>query len=126
MSYTSKQLASALIDSVKSSQSNLTQITDSFITLLDERDELHRVSEVIEAIESVWKQTYGAATITVETAHLLTDKVKQKLEQLSEGVELNIHLNASLIGGARIRIDDRIIDGSIAGHLQQLKNILAS
>lgn len=122
MRYTPKQLAELLIDLCETKQQSVSDITDAFISLMAEHQYMEQLRDVVEAIESVWKERYGAATITIESAHPLTTALKKKLSALAKGAELKEVVDGSLIGGARVRIDDRIIDGSIAGYLSQLKH----
>ncbi len=123
MRYIPKQLAGLLIDICETEKQSLPEITDAFITLMAEQKNLGMLREVAEAIECVWKERYGAATITIESAHPLTVALKKKLNTLSYGAELKECINESFIGGARVRIDDRMIDGSIVGYLSQLKHL---
>lgn len=49
-------------------------------------------------------------------------ELKQKLEkQTGKTIELDCHVDASLIGGVKIQIGDLLFDDSISGHLNQLK-----
>ncbi len=120
MKYTDKQLASVLIDLIESSIESPEKVTDEFVSWLSERSELKRIRNIIRAVDSIWTETYGAATITVESSHNLPEGIKEGLEKVAKGAEIRESINEELIGGAKIRIDDRIIDGSIKGKLEQL------
>jgi len=95
-----------------------------YLKWLREHGEWHRLPEIIRAIDAVWKKKYGAATITVDTPHPLSREMRAALEEAAHGADLVERVRPELIGGARIRIDDRILDGSIAGHLSRLSKIL--
>lgn len=45
--------------------------------------------------------------------------------RLGEAIELSFHVDPQILGGLTIRIGDRVIDGSMAGHLEQLRHSLA-
>ena len=124
MHYTNKQLAGVLIEHIQIQKLDVELVTDALITFLAERRELHRVREIVLLIERIWKEKYGAATITIETAYPLTSAMKKKFEHLGEGAEVKEQIDSSVIGGARIRIDDRIIDGTLANSLQQLRHAM--
>lgn len=94
------------------------------IAILASRNEVHRVRGVIESIENVWRETYGAATVTIQTAHPLTTAFRKKLEDIAPGVQIKEKVRPEIIGGARLRIDETIIEGSIEGHLLHLNQAL--
>lgn len=125
MKRTEKQLAQAFVTSLDgATKPQVENAATELVALLTSRNETHRVRGVIEAIEDVWREHYGAATVTIETAHPLSSMLKKKLESLALGAELKEKVRPEIIGGAKLRIDDRIIDGSIEGHLAQLNQAL--
>lgn len=124
MRYTPKQLARALIETCEQKGVDIDKAADGVVALLAQQRELARVRDVMEAVEHVWKQKYGAATVTIQTAHPLTAALHRKIEEAAAGAEVRSSVNQQLIGGARVRVDDRIIDGSITGKLEQLKSVL--
>lgn len=126
MKYSAKQFATALIDVIEQEKMDVDRATDDLISLLNERYELKRLDDIIRAVDLIWKQRYGAATITIETAHPLTVTLRKRLSQIGKGAELREEVHEELIGGARVRIDDRMIDGSIAGYLQQVREVLSA
>jgi F-type H+-transporting ATPase subunit delta len=67
----------------------------------------------------------------VETAYPLAPEMRERiLESLAKTtghrVAISEKTNPELLGGLRIRIGDRILDASIAGRLEQLKQRLLS
>ncbi len=123
MRYTNKQLVDVLIDAVRDGQ-DVEKLTDALVQLLASQGELHRVRDLGQTMEQIWKQRFGVATITIDTPYALPAVLTKKLQALAEGAELKEHIDPTLIGGARIRTDDRIIDGSLSGALQNLKTTL--
>ncbi len=124
MRYTPKQLATALVETVEKDKTSAQKAAEEVIAILASQQELSRVRDVMQMVEQVWKQRYGAATITIDSAHPLNAHARKKIESLSHGAEIKEEIDATLIGGARVRIDDRIIDASISGQLNQLKSLL--
>lgn len=120
MKFSNKQLAEILFDAMEKTKSE-TDVSDAFVKLLAERNELHRVSEIMFAFDKIWKEKFGITSLTIETAHPLSSETKKSLSKITKGAELKEIINEKLIGGAKIRIDDKIIDGSISSQLQQLK-----
>ncbi len=81
--------------------------------------------DIEHAINDVWKEVYGASKITVMSAHPLTQEANEEIEKIAYGADIHRKIDERLIGGAIIRIDDKRIDGSIAGKLQKLKYTLS-
>jgi F-type H+-transporting ATPase subunit delta len=49
------------------------------------------------------------------------------MEQFTGGrVELDLQVDPSLLGGLVVRVGDRLIDGSVRGRLERLRNQLVS
>ena len=120
-----KILANAFVETAESLDGNgLKQAATDLIELLASRKELHRVHALIDAIESVWAERYGASTITIETAYPLTEAIRKQLSEIAKGAEIKESVDRKIIGGARLRVDETIIDGSIQGHLNQLGRTL--
>lgn len=119
-----KQLAYAFVTSLDgATKPQVENAATELVAILASRNETHRMIGVIEAIETVWRELYGAATMTIQTAHPLTAGLRKKLEALAPGAEIREKVRPEIIGGAKLRIDETIIDGSIEGHLARLKRV---
>ncbi len=122
MKISPKQLARLFVQSVEdASQTHLENAAEELIAWLHVRGELKKLRDVIRAIDQIWKEKHKIATLTIETAHPLTKTMRDTLLKLAEGAEVREALDPALIGGAKLRIDERIIDGSLRGALEQLK-----
>lgn len=135
MRYTTKQLASVVIDLVDGGKSGLkagsgsagsdvSEVADGLVRLLSEQNDLKRMHDIDRAIEQVWKERFGVATLTIETAHPISAALKKQIEKLANGAEVREVVSAELIGGAKLTIDDRVIDGTVTGTLEQLRTTL--
>lgn len=125
MKRTEKQLARVLIESLDgATKPQVESAAAELVQLLASRGQTHRVRRVIEAVDEAWRKQYGVATITIETAHPLTSALRQKLEAIAPGAELKEKVRSQIIGGAKLRIDETIVDGSIEGHLAHLNQAL--
>lgn len=121
MKQTEKPLARVLVEMLEeASDTQIEETTRECVNLLIARGELHRFKDVIEAIEYVWAEKFGAATITIETAYPISKTLREKLHVLAKGVEVKEKITPELIGGARVRVDGKVIDGSIETHLATL------
>jgi F-type H+-transporting ATPase subunit delta len=55
----------------------------------------------------------------------LSEKLKQVLEKKYQcNIELSVTVDSSVIGGALIKLGDKVIDGTVLGKLQSLQNHL--
>lgn len=127
MKLTSKQLAQALVEASQGkSGDQLEETAKEFVAFLASRQELFRAREIIRQLDGVWKEKYGAANVSIETAYPLDENQRQKLIQILRGADLVEQVNPELIGGAKLRIDDRLLDGSVMGKLMALKKTLGS
>ncbi|WAA09663.1 F0F1 ATP synthase subunit delta [Fervidibacillus albus] len=95
--------------------------------------ERHRVDHVVPMIEQFFQLSYerkGLAVATVETVRPLTDVEKAEISVAfakkvnKRSLEINNIVNTDLLGGVKIRIGNRIFDGSLRGKLDRLKREL--
>jgi F-type H+-transporting ATPase subunit delta len=90
--------------------------------------ELPRVAEQFRRLDDE-RQGITQATATSATA-LTPDEVRAitaRLEQSTGGrIELDVQVDPSLLGGLVVRVGDRLIDGSVRGRLERLRNQLMS
>lgn len=77
-------------------------------------------------LEGAWSRKFGAATVTVVSAHKLTAAARKALEERAPGADLVEIVDDRLIGGAIVRMDNTRIDGSVTGALMRLKNAMYS
>lgn len=71
--------------------------------------------------------THATATSAIE---LTPDEIRDlttRLEQSTGGrIALDVEVDPSLLGGIVVRVGDRLIDGSVRGRLERLRNQLVS
>jgi F-type H+-transporting ATPase subunit delta len=91
-------------------------------------DHLPRVAAEFRRLDNA-RQGIVPATATTATP-LSQDEVRAlvgRLEQMTGGrVELDLQVDPSLLGGLVVRVGDRLIDGSVRGRLERLRNQLVS
>jgi F-type H+-transporting ATPase subunit delta len=121
MKSSEKTFARALVEQLGALEAkDLADVATALVSELARRKETYRVRSVIRALDQAWAEAYGAGTIKITTAYPLNESIKKKLEAVAKGAELKEEVDPSVIGGATLRIDERIIDGSIKGHLKSL------
>jgi F-type H+-transporting ATPase subunit delta len=91
-------------------------------------EQLPRVAAEFRRLDDA-RQGITHATATSATA-LTPDEVRAltaRLEQSTGGrIELDVQVDPSVLGGLVVRVGDRLIDGSVRGRLERLRNQLIS
>ncbi len=89
-------------------------------------------------IQAVWKefeelfdQELGEIRVTAKSARPLSEEQKRELinslaKRTGRDVILTVEVDEKLMGGMSVQIGDSIIDGSIRGHLTQLREMLSA
>jgi len=127
MKVSARQYAETLLQiSEDKSGKALDLIVKDFVALLSDRHERSRSREIARAVESAWKRRYGVATVKLQTAHRISAGLDGELKERFPQATIEYEVRPELIGGARLQIDDRLLDGSISGQLSRLKNQLIS
>jgi F-type H+-transporting ATPase subunit delta len=104
----------------------LSSETNAFLNLLLEHRLLELLSEISQVFAHMRLEAFGILKAVIETPRPLTSTLKEQLRTAlasATGREIIIEeeLNPTLIGGVRIQVGDRIIDASIAGRLNRIK-----
>jgi F-type H+-transporting ATPase subunit delta len=90
--------------------------------------ELPRLAAEFRRLDNA-RQGITLATAT-SAAPLTPDEIRaltERMEQFTGGrVELDVQVDPSLLGGLVVRVGDRLIDGSVRGRLERLRNQLVS
>jgi F-type H+-transporting ATPase subunit delta len=91
-------------------------------------DQLPRIAAEFRRLDDA-RQGITVATAT-SAAPLTPDEqtaLMGRLEQMTGGrVRLDVQVDPSLLGGLIVRVGDRLIDGSVRGRLERLRNRLVS
>ncbi len=96
--------------------------------LVDKRRE-RMLDNLPDVFKGVAGKIRGVIPVKIQTAIALNEerlgKLKKNLEKLTKKkVEIETEINKDIIGGMIIRIENKIIDGSITNHLKNLKKSL--
>jgi F-type H+-transporting ATPase subunit delta len=103
----------------------------NLIQLLLRRGRIEELPRVAEQFRRLDDERQGITQATATSATALTpDEVRAitaRLEQSTGGrIELDVQVDPSLLGGLVVRVGDRLIDGSVRGRLERLRNQLMS
>jgi F-type H+-transporting ATPase subunit delta len=101
----------------------------NLLKLLAENDRLAALPEIAAQFDALKAQAENKVKVTLVSASpvdaALAEQVTKSLTQrLGRAVELTLTVDASLLGGAIIRADDMVIDGSVRTRLQRLTESL--
>lgn len=97
----------------------------ALIAVLAENDRLSALPEIAAQFDALKTQAENKVKVTMTSATQVdaatAEQVKQALKKrLGREVELELAVDASLIGGAVIRAEDMVIDGSVRARLEKL------
>lgn len=110
-------------DSLSTTQSN-------FIRILVDAERLMFTPQMAELFELRRLDAEGLANVEVVSAYPLDDAQRKRISEimarrLNRKIEIEESTNKDLIGGAIIRNGDSVIDASLRGQLEELRNELA-
>lgn len=125
-SFDNKYKVSLLTDILKE---NSDESFIRFISLLAENNRLLVVDEIVGLYDIYFQEEKSLKTVKIDTAFdLSTDQlesIKSALEKrFNKKIEIEQNLDASLLAGAVVRIDDLVIDGSLREQLRKLESQL--
>lgn len=123
MRTTAKQWALALVNITATATENQVQeAAKLLVESLAKEQRLDQLPKILRAIDRVWRERFGTSSVHVQSAYPLPKAVYEKLETLAQGADLKTTVDPNLIGGAVVRLDQQLIDGSIAGALTRLSS----
>ncbi len=108
---------------------HLSQEGRNLVRLLAQNTRLMLLPEIQALFQHYQAAAQGTVTVHLTTAYALASADQVQLTEvlqsrLGRTVALHNEVDAELIGGFRIRAGDLVIDGSVAGQLQQLAHAL--
>lgn len=104
----------------------------NMIALITHHERLHELRSIIEAYSALSDEQGGVADAEIVSAHPLDDANRKLLEdqvsKISGGsrVRAVYSEDATLLGGAVVRVGSTVYDGSVKAQLQQLKQRLVN
>ena len=107
------------------------QSVRNIVLLLVRRGRIEQLPRVVAEFVRLDERRQGITHATATSAAPLTDleikALTARLEQMTGGtVALTTELDESLLGGLVVRVGDRLIDGSVRGRLERLRQQLAA
>ena len=102
-----------------------------FLQVLVKKGRFGEIESVLEYFDKRAKEYKKIGVVYVTTPTELSRAQKQKIEarfsetSSYETLEMNYNVDASLLGGIRIRIDDRVVDNTIRTKLEEMTRKLS-
>ena len=103
----------------------------NLIKLMVRRGRIEQLPRVAAEFRRLDNARQGVTLATATSAAALdpddVQALTARLEQMTGGrVELDLQIDPALLGGLVVRVGDRLIDGSVRGRLERLRNQLVS
>lgn len=95
-----------------------------FLTELKRMHKLPDSAAFLRILERVWGEMFGPKEVSLVTAHRIPVALKEKIAEALPNAEVRAVIDPRLIGGAVLRMDDRILDSSVVGTLERMKKNL--
>lgn len=120
---TPKQYAIALHQTVQGLQGKkLDEALKEFVKLLAHDHKLKQAETIIAEFVKYSKKVEGINEIEITTVGDLDEKTINKIKQsFGDKVEATIKVDPSILGGIKIKTEDRILDASLKTQLLKLK-----
>jgi F-type H+-transporting ATPase subunit delta len=103
----------------------------NLLVLILRRRRLEQLGRIGREFRRLYNRREGITEATAVSATELDDAdlraVRERVERIAGGrVQLNVEVDPSLIGGIQLRLGDLLIDGSVRGRLERLRNELVA
>ena len=123
-----KQIAAALYEITRGLKGEkLTKALNSFVAFLARAHKVKQAGRIISEFISYSKKQDGVVAIEITTARNLDDgTIKQIKKCFGTNVEEKIKTDEDILGGIKIKTEDKILDASLKTQLNNLKNTLAN
>lgn len=97
----------------------------NFIKLLGENRRIATLSDIAEQFETQRRSLESRIKVTVHTAAEIENSQVERLvtglkTRYQQDIDLEVKVDASLVGGAIIHAGDEVIDGTVKGRLEKL------
>lgn len=130
MRITSQQYAQALYDAVhQTKDGDHDLVLDNFVKILAQNGELSKYGEITEAYRILEMKEKGIANAQVTVAkdiEINSGLMNQLNKIIGSKMEIKKTVDARIVGGVVVRVDDTLIDASVKTQLSNLNQNLKS
>jgi F-type H+-transporting ATPase subunit delta len=101
------------------------KIVSQFLNVLIRKKRINIVGEIARQYDRIASDLQGVANAVAESAAPLTPAQEEDLNAAlaratGRRVQLSVRVDPELVAGLRVRLADRVIDGTLAGRLDRL------
>lgn len=102
-----------------------------FVKLLTEKNRIRQFSDCCKEYEHLYDQAHGILPVQAVTAVALTGEQQEKLTAKLSGLTgkticLTNRVDPDCLGGVRLVYDGKLVDGTVAGSLNALRDMLTA
>ena len=106
-------------------------LTRSFVTMVVSMGRAESLPGIAEALRAMADEAHKRMRVTVRSARPLPDAALARLRQALERREgqtitMDTELDPALLGGVQVRLDHRVIDGTVRRQLEELRERLTT
>ena len=106
-------------------------LTHKLLDLLAQKNRIHQLDQVADAFVELYEQKHNIQRATVisasELGHSTEKEIRKKIKELTGSeAELTKEIDASLIGGFLLKINDMQFDASVSGKFNRLRQELTT
>lgn len=118
----------AVLDAI-AQRTGLTRQTRNFVAVITDHRRLPLFPDILKQVELELNDRLGFAEAEVSSARVLSDAEKKLLEAevarlTGKNVRARYQQDASLLGGAVVKVGSTIYDGSVKGQLEKIREQL--
>lgn len=120
----------AVLDAIVARE-NFSRTVRNFIAVLIDHRRISFLNEIVKQLELELDERLGFAEAQITSARELSDPERRVLETqvanlTGKKVRARYFRDASLLGGAVVRVGSTIYDGSVSGQLERIREALSS
>lgn len=116
-----------LIDKIFKNKLSL-EVVNYIYIIIDKRREAH-ILEIIEKYKVLYNEHKNIVKVVAISAVAMEEKSKNRLievlgNKLNKTIELSNEVDKSVFGGVLLKIEDKVIDGTLKGQLESMSRLI--
>ena len=101
----------------------------NFLKMLCDKEKAGEFSECADEFRQLFNREHGIVPAKLTSAVPLSDDITDRLiavleKKTGKKIELSVETDESIIGGLRLDIDGMRYDGTVSGHLEEIRKLL--